>query len=175
MKKRYGLVLFIAAMSLALLASVLLVRNRQEAANQARQIVASDMAGTNVETDVIKLRVFAAAHMKVNVTFTLMGSYNRAVAEAKSKSNGSGATYAAAQASCDRRGVDSIRQSQCVAAYIAANGGPAPEVKLPEIAKYAYQYIGPAWSFDLAGLLFIASLLLGIVAVGGLVHRAVTK
>lgn len=175
MKKRYGLLLFIVAMLIALAGSILLVRNRQSAANQAKQIIVSDQAGTNVETDLLKLKVFAASHMKVNVEFTLTGSYNRAVEAAKAEANKTNATYAAAQASCDKKGVDSIRQSQCVAAYIAANPSPVATPKLPDAAKYQYHYIGPAWSFDLAGLLFILGTALGLFAIASVVHRAVTK
>ena len=162
-------------MALALFASTLLVQNRQNAADQAKQIVLRDQTGANVETDLIKLRVYAASHMKVNVKFVLKGSYDRAVTAAKAKSTTSNAMYAAAQASCDKKGVDSIRQSQCVAAYIAAHPSEAPQVKLPDIATYTYQYIGPAWSFDAAGLMFIVATLLGIFAIASIVHRAVTK
>lgn len=175
MKKRHGLLLFIVAIGLALFASILVVQNRQSAADQARQIVVRDQAGKNVETDLIKLRVYAASHMKVNVKLVLKGSYDRAMAAAKAKANTSNATYAAAQASCDKKGVDSIRQSQCVAAYIAAQPNAAPKAKLPDAANYTQQFIGPAWSFDVAGLLLIASVLLGAFAVASIVHRAVTK
>lgn len=175
MKKRYGLLLFVAAMAIMLLASIMLVQNRQKAANQAKQIIVTDQAGGNVDTDLLKLKVYAASHMKVNVEFTLTGSYNRAVEAAKAEANKTNATYAAAQASCDKKGVDSIRQSQCVAAYIAANPAPVATPKLPDESKYQYHFIGPAWSFDLAGLLFILGAALGIFAIGSVVHRAVTK
>lgn len=175
MKKRYGLLLFIAAMAIVLLGCILLVKNRQDAANQAKQIIVSDQAGANVDTDLLKLKVYAASHMKVNVEFTLTGSYNRAVAAAKEEANKANGTYTAAQASCDKKGVDSIRQSQCVAAYIAAHPSPASTPKLPDVAAYQHHYVGPAWSFDLAGILLILGVGLGIFAVGSVVHRAVTK
>lgn len=175
MKKRYGLLLFIVAMVITLGGCMLLVSNRQNAADQAKQIIIRDQAGTNVETDMLKLKTYAASHMKVNVEFVLTGSYNRAVAEAKAQASSSNAMYGAAQASCDRRGVDSVRQSQCVAAYIAAQGGSAPNIKLPDVAKYTYHYIGPNWSFDLAGLVIILGVALGIFAIISIVHRAVTK
>jgi hypothetical protein len=176
MKKRYGLLLFITAMGLMLFGTMLMVDNRQAAANQAKQIVLDDQAGKNVETDLIKLRVYVASHMKTNVKFVLTGSYDRALAAAKAQSSASSAVYAAAQASCDKRGVDSIRQSQCVAAYIAANSsGTATDVKLPDIAKYTYHYVGPAWSFDVAGIILILGFVLAIFSVVAVVHRAVTK
>lgn len=175
MKKRYGLLLFIVAMCVFLFGCMLLVGNRQDAANQAKQIVASDQAGTNVETDLIKLKVYAASHMKVNVQFILTGSYNRAVAAAKAEASKSNAGYAAAQASCDKKGVDSIRQSQCVAAYLAANPTPMATPKLPDVANYTYHYIGPTWSFDLAGLMLLLGAVLAVGAVISVVHRAVTK
>lgn len=175
MKKRYGLLLFIVAMAIAVFASMLLVQNRQSAVTQAKEIVAKDEAGTDVTNEMIKLKAYATTHMKVNVKYMLTGSYNRAVADAKAKANTSSTMYAAAQASCDKRGVDSIRQSQCVAAYIAANGQSAPDVKLPDKAKYTYQEAGPAWSFDLPGILFIVSSILAVVAIGSVIHRVVTK
>lgn len=175
MKKRYGALLFVIAMAVAVGASILLVQNRQNAANQAKQIVIKDQVGTDVTNEMIKLKAYAATHMKVNVKYVLQGRYDRAVAEAKAKSSNSSAMYAAAQASCDRRGVDSIRQSQCVAAYLAANGQAAPETKLPNVAEYTYQAVGPAWSFDLPGLLFIAAAILAVVALFSVIHRVVTK
>ncbi len=175
MKRRYGLMLFIAAMAIVLLGCSLLVRNRQEAANQAKQIIVNDQAGANVETELLKLKVYAASHMKVNVQFTLTGSYNRAVEAAKAEANKSNATYAAAQAACDKKGVDSIRQSKCVAAYIAANPSPMAAPKMPDIAVYQRSYVGPAWSLDLAGILLLIGSGLGIFAVASVVHRTVTK
>lgn len=175
MKKRYGFVLFIGAILLILLGCILLVMNRQNAANQAKQIIISDQAGTNVDTDLLKLKAYASSHMKVNVQFVLKGSYDRAVAAAKAEANKSNASYAAAQASCDRRGVDSVRQAQCVSAYLAANPSPTATPKLPDIAAYTQHYVGPAWSFDLAGLILLVGLLLAIFAVASILHRAVTK
>lgn len=175
MKKRYGALLFIFAMLVAVGAGMLLVQNRQDAVNQAKTIVVKDEAGTDVTNEMIKLKVYGASHMKVNVKYVLTGSYNRAVADAKAKASNSSAVYAAAQASCDKRGVDSIRQSQCVAAYVAAQGQSAPKVELPDIAKYTYQVVGPAWSFDLAGILFVVSLVLAVASIVAVVHRVVTK
>ena len=175
MKKRYGLLLFITAMVIVLLGCIVLVQNRQEAANQAKQIIVDDQAGTNVETDLLKLKVYAASHMKVNVQLTLTGSYNRAVEAAKAEANKSNVTYAAAQAACDKKGVDSIRQSQCVASYIAANPSPTAAPKMPNVATYQRSYVGPAWSLDLAGVLLVVGIGLGIFAVASVVHRAVTK
>lgn len=175
MKKRYGLALFITAMAIILAGCMMLVNNRQAAANQAKQIVVADQAGTNVETDLLKLKTYVASHMKTNVEFTLTGSYQREVEAIKTQANSSNAMYAAAQASCDKRGVDSIRQSQCVAQYIAANGGPTAEVKLPDVAKYTYHYVGPSWSFDLAGMAILIGAVGGVAAVVMVVHRVVTK
>lgn len=175
MKKRYGLLLFIVAMCLLLFGCMLLVDNRQSAANQAKQIVASDQAGANVDTDMIKLKVFATSHMKVNVQFVLAGSYDRAVAAAKAEANKPNPGYAAAQASCDIKGVDSIRQSQCVAAYLAAHPSPVTTPKLPNVSAYTYHYVGPAWSFDLAGLVLVFGAVLAVAAVVSVIHRAVTK
>lgn len=175
MKKRYGLLLFIAAMCVLLFGCMVLVDNRQEAANQAKQIVTKDQLGTNVETDLIKLKVYAASHMKVNVKLVLAGSYDRAVAAAKAEAAKSNAGYATAQAACDKKGVDSIRQSQCVAAYLAANPTPMAAPKMPNVANYTYQYVGPAWSFDAAGLVLLAGMVLAIFSIASVVHRAVTK
>jgi len=175
MKKRYGAIIFLVAMAVALAGCYLLINNRQAAVTQAKAIVTKDQAGTDITTDQIKLKAFAASHMKVNVVYVLQGSYDRAVAEAKAKANSSNAMYAAAQASCDKRGVDSIRQSQCVAAYIAANGQVTTDVKLPNVADYTYQIAGPAWTFDAAGLAFVVAAILAVTAIIGLVHRVVTK
>ena len=175
MKKRHGALIFIVAMAVGLLGCYLLVQNRQNAVTHAKAIVAKDRAQADVTTDQIKLKAYGATHMKVNVVYVLEGSYDRAVAEAKAKASGSNAMYAAAQASCDKRGVDSIRQSQCVAAYIAARGQTASNVALPQIANYTYNVVGPAWTFDNAGLAFIIAFILAVVAIVSVVHRVVTK
>lgn len=175
MKKRHSLLIFIIAIAITLAGCVMLVANRQNAVTQAKQIIAADQAGTNVETDLVALKSFAASHMKVNVEFVLTGSYDRAVAAIKQQSNSSSAMYAAAQAACDKRGVDSIRQSTCVANYIATHGGSTANVKLPDIADYTYRYVGPAWSFDIAGILLVLGAITGIAALVSVVHRTVTK
>lgn len=175
MKKRHSLLIFVCALCVALAACFVLVGNRQHVANLAQQIVKSDTAGTNVQTDIIKLKSYAASHMKVNVSFVLTGSYNRDVQQAKAQAAQSNSTYGAAQASCDKRGVDSIRQANCVAAYLAAHGGQAAAPQLPKVNAYQYHIIGPAWTFDIAGLLLVVAAILAIVAVASAVHRAVTK
>lgn len=175
MKRRYGALLFIIAMVVALFGTIVLVRDRQNAADQAKKIVVADQAGSNVQTDLLKLKSYAASHMKVNVSFILTGSYNRAVDAAKAEANKSSASYAAAQASCDKPGVDSIRQSRCVATYIAAHGGAISQPKLPDVANYTYHYVGPALAFDLAGLIFLMSVVMAAIALISIVHRTVTK
>ena len=175
MKKRHSALIFIVAMIVALAGCVMLVRNRQQAVTQAKAIVAQDQAGTDVSGATSALKAYAARHMKVNVSYVLKGSYDRAVAEAKAKSTSSSAMYAAAQKACDRPGVDSIRQSKCVAAFIAAQGQPAPDVKLPDIGTYTYSVVGPVWTFDIAGLLFVVAAILGIVSVVTAAYRVVTK
>lgn len=175
MKKRYGLLLFVAAIAVFVFGCMVLVDNRQQAADQAKQTVTQDLEGANVDTDLLKLKVYAANHMKVNVKFVLTGSYDRAVAAAKAEAAKSNAGYAAAQAACDKKGVDSIRQSQCVAAYLAANPTPTTTPNMPDVATYTYHYIGPSWSFDLAGLALVTGTILAIASIASVVHRAVTN
>lgn len=175
MKKRHSLLIFIVGLATGLAACFVLVGNRQHAANLAQQIVQSDQSGANVQTDVLSLKSYAASHMKVNVSFVLLGSYKRDVDKAKNDALQSNASYAAAQASCDKRGVDSIRQANCVAAYLATHGGQLSSPKLPDVNSYTQHIVGPAWSFDIAGLLFIVAILLMVIAFATAVHRAVTK
>lgn len=175
MKRRYGFLLFLLAMAVTLGGLMLVVRDRQSAADQAKKIVLADQAGTNVQTDILKLKAFAAGHMKVNVQFVLVGSYNRAVNAAKAAAGQTSAVYAAAQANCDKTGVDSIRQAQCVSRYLASHGGAAVQTSLPNIADYTYHFTGPAWTFNVAGFILVMGGLLAVASLVSIIHRTVTK
>lgn len=175
MKKRHGAAIIIVAMLVALGASIVLVLNRQSAVTQAREIVAKDNAGGNVQTDMLKLKTYADRHMKVNMQYILVGSYDRAVVAAKEAAMRSNTAYSAAQANCDKRGVDSIRQANCVAAYLATHGSATVEPKLPSKDQYTIKVVGPSWTFDDAGLLFVLSGLLLAAGAFSMIRAAVTK
>lgn len=163
-KRHYARYLFILSLIL-LITSLLLYRNNAiQAQQQVDAIIAADKAGKPVDQDIKKLEQYVKTHMNASTSFALQGSYSRAVVAAQAaalQQTQSGAkVYADAQAACSAR-VDSIQLSNCVTNYIAANSTPGQTAPAPaqvDKNQYIYKFASPAWSWDLAGLLFALSL-----------------
>ncbi len=146
--------------------------NARSARTQANQIVKADTAGTDTHVALASLKTFTQNHMGASITFTLTGAYARAQAAAQAVAAQAAAAaaansqiYADAQRLCSGKS-DSIVQAHCNQAYLAAHLAnipppPAP-VPTPKLSDYQYNLKSPFWTSDLAGALFLGS----IVALG---------
>jgi hypothetical protein len=160
----------LAALVLAAAGIYVQWQNSQHAKNLAQSIEQQDLAGTSTTQSVADLGTYVKSHMGATVSYTLTGSYNRAVAAAKSSAaaeESNQGVYAAAQAACMSH-ANSIVQAECNQAYLQSHAtelqSPAP-VATPKLASYEYTVKSPFWTPDLAGALMlgaIASLIVGV-------------
>jgi hypothetical protein len=122
-------------------------------------ITAPSSSASEVVT-VTTIKSYVHEHLGTHATFTLKGSYQRAVTAAQAAASSQGANaqiYAAAQAACGGK-TDSITQAKCNAQYLSQHlvsvTTPAP-VAAPKIADYNNNYRAPIWTPDLAGILLL--------------------
>ena len=153
----------VAAVGLAVAGLVCRAATSHSATAQVEQILSSDTAGIDVTPKISNLKVYANEHMGASASFTLKGSYNRAVAAAQTAAaaaSNSSQVYADAQRACSSKS-DSLVQAHCNQAYLAAHLTNVPTtapVLSPVLANYQYQVTSPAWTPDLAGALFLGAL-----------------
>jgi len=161
MTKRMLFVL--AAIVLGALGLYNLSQNNQTAHSLASEIVQVDSSNSpdtqSVTTD---LKDFVKAHMGASVTYTLTGSYNRALAVAQASQaaqDSSTKLYADAQKACMGK-TDSLTQARCNEAYIQAHQSSVPAaspVPTPKQSDYQVKLQSPLWTPDLAGALLLGS------------------
>jgi hypothetical protein len=120
MKSKHFVVIAIVAI-LAALAAV--GTHRAHVAKLSSHIQAQDAAGQDVTVNQQSLQAYVGQHMFTSANVYLKAGYDRAVAASQQagQSQANGTVYAQAQTSCDQKGVDSIRQANCVQAYVAAH------------------------------------------------------
>lgn len=163
MKARY---LFIIAIVFALTSIVALRFNNKKAAVLAKQVRDKDALAVDVRNDLTKLQQFVIKHMNSSVKVELSSSYERAVTKAKAGNvNVNGDLYAEAQAACDRQGVGSVAQAQCVQEYLNARVSPAQNaqpVQLPERSSFVYAFAAPNWTPDIAGFSLLGAIIFGL-------------
>src|ERR1700684_229007 len=127
------------------------LQDEKQAKSLATAIEAADLANENTSLATQNLQLYVKDHMGTSVSYTLTGSYNRAVAKANAAAaaqNGSGQIYAAAPAACSGK-PDSITQANCNQAYLQshlANLPPSTPVIQPKLANYQYSLHSPEWT-----------------------------
>jgi hypothetical protein len=159
------------AVVLTLCALLALRYNMVTVERMQQAIIEKDKTGENVTTDIEELRKFALSHSQSSVQFTLTGRYERAQQKAEDEAveRQTGKLYEQAQAACDRPGVSSIAQAECVQKYVSARlkpgQNPQPyEPPEPSDPEFSVLIASPAWAPDLAGFLLLGALLSAIVA-----------
>ncbi|HVQ43955.1 MAG TPA: hypothetical protein VMT30_03235 [Candidatus Saccharimonadia bacterium] len=159
----------LAALALAAASIYFRAGNTRTARLHADQIVAADTVAADTTTQLAALKTFVADHMGASVTFTLQGSYDRAVAAATAAAavpDPNAQVYAAAQKACSGKS-DSLTLARCNQAYLAQHLSTAPTpapVPAPRAADYRRTFTAPLWTPDLAGALLagaVAALILG--------------
>lgn len=163
MKARY---IFIIAIIFALISIVALRFNNKKAAVLAKQVRDKDTLAVDVRNDLTKLQQFVVKHMNSSVKVELSSSYERAVSKAKlGNIDVNGDLYAQAQAACDRQGVGSVAQAQCVQEYLNARVNPGQSnqpAQLPERSSFTYAFAAPNWTPDIAGFSLLAAVIFGL-------------
>jgi hypothetical protein len=154
---------FWIALIFALLAILGMRNNISSVAEMADNIVQKDRAGIDVKADIDQLSRFVHKHTNSSVSFELEASYKRdlSLAQEEATENETGKLYQQAQASCDRPGVSSVVQAQCVQSYVNARLKPGQNpvpFQAPDKSLYAYSFVSPAWAPDMPGLFLLVSL-----------------
>ena len=140
---------------------------------QADEIVKTDTAGGDTAAAFEALKNFAALHMGASTSFTLQGSYDRALAQSKAAvaAPSNSQVYADAQKACSGKS-DSITQAKCNENYISAHltsSTPAPTpAPAPKLADYQRTVKAPLWTPDLAGALLLGA---AVAALAALIFR----
>jgi hypothetical protein len=160
----------VAAIALAVAGLVVRNENNKQARTMADIVQAQDLSGASTAASLDDLQTYVNTHMGASVTYTLTGSYNRAVAQANAAATAASSDsqiYAAAQAACSGK-TDSITQAKCNQAYLSSHLSNAPQaapVAEPQLASYQHSLKAPTWSPDLAGALLLGAIAALILAV----------
>lgn len=142
-------------------------------------VIEADKRGDKEEIRVAlaELQNYVSSHMNADLAggVYLQESYKRdsdaVLQQAQSSSNPNSQVYQQASVECRSRfqgGVESFRNDyvQCVVSRVGAlnqQQGGAASLQLPKADLYRYNYYSPRWSFDLAGLASLLTLLLALL------------
>ncbi len=156
MKKRYLIILAVLA---ALAGLVGIGLNRQHVVSAAQSLIAKDKVGDDTTADLKALGDFVHNHTRASVTFSLDGSYQRAVqaAEQAAVPTSNSAVYNAALKNCQVK--NPVATAQCIQNYVQSHAAPGAQPKpvtLPDHNAFVYHLNSPAWAPDLVGLSFLA-------------------
>lgn len=183
LKIRHFLVIFIISLPL----SAFLLRQNNLMAVELRDKVLSvdeDTGDINqVAPHLEELRSYILSHMNTNMgTVELPGTFNSAVERlriaAENSGTANGGIYADAQRVCEDPSVVLAARAQCIQDYVVSNSRPGTdavlELNFPDKSLYAYSFISPTWSPDLAGFSTLLSISSFIVLVFLFVTRVVS-
>lgn len=160
MNKR--MLFIVAAIILAALGLFYRAENSKTAHALADEIVQLDNSGADTKSNAADLKAYVSTHMGASVSYSLVGSYNRAVAAeqaAAAAQDPNAKLYADAQRACSGK-TDSLTQARCNTAYIQQHlvNSPAPSpLPAPKVADYTVTLHAPFWTPDLAGALFLGA------------------
>ncbi len=171
MKKRYLIIITIISIIAGLVALGL---NHQYVKTLAQSIILKDKSGEGTSTDITKLSDYVHSHTRSGVSFSLEGSYARAVqaAEQAAIPTANSAVYNAALASCQVK--DPVKTAHCIEAYVQSHAAPGTDAKpviLPDHGAYVYQLNAPGWAPDVAGICFLVAVISIVLTFWALIVR----
>lgn len=155
MKKRYLIIIAVLATIAGLIG---LGMNHQRVVDSATSIIAKDKVGDNIAADMKNLNDYVHSHTRASVTFTLDGSYHRAVEAAKQAAvpTANSAVYNTALKTCQT--ANPVATAHCIENYVQAHAAPGTSPKpvvMPDHNTFVYHLNSPAWAPDLAGISFL--------------------
>ncbi|MFI5240646.1 MAG: hypothetical protein ACHQUB_02970 [Candidatus Saccharimonadia bacterium] len=165
MKIRYLLLILIIAIITGLIG---LGISQQYVVNSAQHIIALDKVGSPTEAEIAVLTAYVHTHTRASVTFSLDGSYQRAVqaAELASQPQANASVYPIALSICQVK--NPVTTAQCIQNYVQthapAGSNPQPVV-LPDHNTFVYSIDSPAWAPDLAGISFLVAFVSFVLAI----------
>lgn len=150
------------------------------------EVYATDKQGGDVEKSLRELRAFVYDHMNTNLRagstssdapIQLTDTYNRLVAAEQARVaalGGNSQVYVAAQQKC----VDKITETeklQCIQQYLTNEGGNKFQLSLPQKEFYSFDFIGPRWTPDFAGISIVVASIAGLLLIVRLIAGRVLK
>jgi hypothetical protein len=167
------------------LALFFLRSNNITALEKYRQVIKADENGGSVYEKLDDLQKFTFGHLNSDIgrPVQLVNTYNRDAnaifAKAQTELSADGASpdiYLVAQKECEARGIPITARAQCVADYVVSNNPEVEEekleVQLPDKALYSFRFPSPKWTWDLAGISILLSL---IFFAGALLRMALAR
>jgi hypothetical protein len=161
--------------SLVLLCSAFFVLrlNNQTALKKYREVLLADQDRGNVHEKLEDLREFTFSHINagINRPVELVYTYRADAEEVLAKKAEQASSqeqrdlYLEGQKECEARSLQITLRAQCVADYVNTKrqelGAPEQDsvekVRLPDKALYSFKFNSPRFTFDLAGVLFVAA------------------
>lgn len=151
-------------------------------------VIAADEKGdsTDIEQAVNELQRYVTRHMNTDLGggFYLTKSYDRAreaaMKAAADTSNPNSTIYNKASKQC-QSATEMAKYGgyvACVLAKVEAVGGqsnPVSELKLPVSDAYKINFASPVWSFDLAGIFVLLSILIILIILGRITGVIILK
>lgn len=136
--------------------------NRQHVVNAAQSLIAKDKVGDDIAGDMKSLNDYVHSHTRASVTFSLGGSYQRAVqaAEQAAQPTANSAVYNAAIKACQVK--NPVTTANCIESYVQNHAAPGTSPKpavLPDYNSFSYHLNSPSWAPDLPGLSFLVAVL----------------
>lgn len=169
MKARYFVALSVLLFGVAILG---LRHNNIEAYNMRDKIIEKDNSGENVEKDLQELQEYVFSRMNASgpggMRIFLEGTYNRktAKAEIEAEQATDGSVYDAAAEACDREGVTTVENAECVQNYVEQRSNTSDEqVDTPDKRQFTYVLHSPIWTTDLPGIALLLAVLSVIASV----------
>lgn len=175
-----GFVLFFALSILALRQNNLNMLKLKQA------VYVADEKNQGLEQALINLRNYIYSHMNTNMRSSnsseapiqLINQFNRYISteQARLAVNGdSSRVYAEAQANCERPDLTLTARAQCIQEYVVVHGGDFRELKVPPKELYAYDFASPRFTFDLAGVSIILSVIFFVLLIIRLIFGRIIK
>jgi hypothetical protein len=159
---------------LVVLSAYLLRQNNLQMVEYRNLVKMADESGEGIEASLTNLQKYVTNHMNTNLGegIFLENSYQRAydaaLKQAAGVVNPSSATYIQSERECrDQYGSVSFQlYLQCIQQRVSSlspGSDPLQNVKVPPAELFRHNYISPKISFDLAGIVVLITILVGLL------------
>ncbi|HSE29188.1 MAG TPA: hypothetical protein VLA77_01210 [Candidatus Saccharimonadales bacterium] len=168
------------------LSAYLLRQNNLQMVEYRNLVKMADESGQGIEQSLLDLQKYVTNHMNTNLgeglflEHSYQRAYDAALKEAASSVNPNSATYIQAEDECRAQygNVSFQLYLQCIqqrVSSLAPGTDPLQSVKVPPAELFRYNYVSPRISFDLAGIVVLITLFVGLLILLRVTTYAVLK
>lgn len=167
MKARYFVILAIICAVVTILG---MRHNFITAHEMLEELQQKDKAGEDISNEKKELFEFVASHMNATGpdewVFTLDGMYERELeaAQAQAREQIDDSVYEEAVAECDREGVATVDNAECVQEYLDGRIDGHEQTELPERDDFTVRWESPTWTPDVPGVAALIGTLSAVMA-----------